>query len=138
MNLWTEQDDPIEWVFEEADRAARPTRVQRTYRRKPCNLHSEPGPEFYRDQDGAEHPVTNELREQWDREGVSLVIRETYVGTCHTAGCEPGKPGSERWLSPTAPAPELTPEPMRTGSHAEDPSTPKTGPRPAPPLFWAL
>ena len=96
MNLWTEQDNPIERVFDEADRAARPWRVQRTYRRRPC-LHSEPGPEFYRDEDGTEQPVTDELREQWDQEGANMVIRRTIVGTCRSKGCDPDLPGAERW-----------------------------------------
>ena len=123
MNLWTEQDDPIGRVFDEADRAARPTRVQRTYRRKPCVLHSEPGPEFYRDEAGNEQPVTDELREQWDRErGDVLVIRRTIVGTCKTAGCTP--------------APE--PEPMRTDAHVEEPPEPKTETKPAAPMLWVL
>ena len=88
MNLWTERDNALKRVFDDADREARPTRVQRTYRRRPCP-HSEPGPEFYRDQDGADQPVTDELREEWDREpGDVLVIRRTIVGTCQTAGCD--------------------------------------------------
>ena len=96
MNLWTEQDDPIERVFDEADRAARPWRTVQTRRRRPC-LHSAPGPETWKDQDGNEVPVTDELREQWDREsGDVLVIRRTIVGTCHTAGCGPSLPGSEQ------------------------------------------
>ena len=127
MNLWTEQDDPIERVFDDADRAARPTRVQRTYRRQPCVLHSEPGPEFYWDEDGAEVLVTDELSEQWDREaGDVLVIRRTIVGTCQTAGCTP------------APEPEPDPEPLRTDSHTEEPPEPKTGTGPAAPVFWIL
>ena len=125
MNLWTEQDDPIERVFDDADRAARPTRVQRTYRRKPCNLHSEPGPEFYRDQDSAEVPVTDELRERWDREaGDVLVIRRTIVGTCTTAGC--------------APTPEPEPAPVRTDPQVEEPPEPKTETKSAVPVFWVL
>ena len=121
--LWAEEDDPIGRVFDEADRAARPWRVQRTYRRKPCNLHSDPGPEFYRDGDGAEVPITDELREQWDREGGDvLVIRRTILGTCRSAGC-------------TA-APE--PEPMRTDSHSEESPAPKAGTKPALPPFWIL
>ena len=125
MNLWTEQDDPIERVFVEADRAARPTRVQRTYRRRPCVLHSEPGPEFYRDAAGIEHPVTDELREQWDREaGDVLVIRRTIVGTCRSAGCTP--------------APEPEPAPVRIDSHTEEPPATKPGKGPAPKLFWVL
>ena len=124
MNLWTEQDDPIGRVFDEADRAARPTRVQRTYRRRPCP-HSEPGPEFYRDEDGAEVPVTDELREQWDQErGEVLVIRRTIVGTCKSAGCTP--------------APEPGPEPMRTDADAEKLPAPQAGTRSAPPAFWVL
>ena len=127
MNLWTEQDDPIGRVFDEADRAARPTRVQRTYRRRPCNLHSEPGPEFYRDRDGAEVPVTEELREPWDQEsGDVLVIRRTIVGTCRSAGCAP------------APEPEPAPEPMRTDPHTEEPPAIKPGKGPGPPVFWIL
>ena len=94
MNLWTEEDDPIKRVFDEADRAARPWRTVQTRRRRPC-LHSEPGPETWKDQDGTEHPVTDELREQWDRQGVSLVIRRTVVGTCHTDSCDPGLPGAK-------------------------------------------
>ena len=125
MNLWTEEDDPIGRVFDEADRAARPTRIQRTYRRKPCNLHSEPGTEFYRDPNGAEVPATDELREQWDREpGDVLVIRRTIVGTCRSAGC--------------APAPEPEPDPMRTDSHPEELPAPKAGTKPAAPMFWVL
>ena len=54
--------------FDEAFQAARPWRIIRTYRRRSCVLHSGPGPEFYWDEDGAEVPVTEELREQWDRE----------------------------------------------------------------------
>ena len=97
MNLWTEQDDPIGRVFKEAEQASRPWRVIRTHRSKPCALHSEPGPEFYWDRDGAEVPVTEELRERWDQEaGDVLVIRRTIVGTCKSAGCAPGLPGSER------------------------------------------
>ena len=94
--MWPEQEDPIERVFKEAEQASRPWRVIRTHRSKPCILHSEPGPEFYWDRDGAEVPVTDELREQWDRGGVNMVICRTLVGTCQTAGCEPGLPGSER------------------------------------------
>ena len=125
MNLWTEQDDPIERVFDEADRAARPTRIQRTYRRSLCRVHGEPGPEFYRDQDGAEMPVTDELREQWDREvGDVLVIRRTIVGTCRSAGCTP--------------APEPEPAPVRTESHTEEPPTPQAATKPAAPVFWVL
>ena len=125
MNLWTEQDDPIGRVFDEADRAARPTRVQRTYRRRPCALHSEPGPEFYRDSAGTEQPVTDELREQWDREdGDVLVIRRTIVGTCRAAGC--------------APTPEPEPVSVRTDSHAEEPPEPTTETKPAAPMFWVL
>ena len=124
MNLWTEQDDPIERVFDEADRAARPTRVQRTFRRRPY-LHGEPGSEFYRDQDGAEVPVTDELREQWGREpGDVLVIRRTIVGTCRSAGCTP--------------APEPEPEPDRIDAHVEEPAEPKTETKPAAPVFWVL
>ena len=129
MNLWTEQDNPMGRVFDDADRAARPTRVQRTYRRKPCVLHSEPGPEFYWDEAGNEQPVTDELREQWDQEsGDVLVIRRTivFVGTCKTAGCTP------------APEPDPDPEPMRTDSHSEEPPAPETGTKPVPPLFWLL
>ena len=121
--------------FGEAFQTARPWRVIRTRRSKPCILHSEPGPEMWEDENGVDHPVT-EMEEQWDPERVSLVVRETYVGTCHTAGREPGLPGSERWLRPTAPAPE--PAPDRTDSHAERPPEPKVGPRPTPPLFWVL
>ena len=125
MNLWTEQEDPIGRVFDEADRAARPTRIQRTYRRRPCVMHSEPGPEFYWGEDGAEVPVTDELREQWDQEsGDVLVIRRTIVGTCQTAGCTP------------APKPE--PEPDRIDAHVEEPAEPKTETKPAAPVFWVL
>ena len=46
------------------------------------------------------------------------------------------EPGPERWLRPTAPAPE--PAPVRTDSHAERPPEPKVGPKPTPPLFWLL
>ena len=124
MKLWTEQDDPIERVFDEADRAARPTRVQRTYRRRPC-LHSEPGSEFYRDEDGAEVPVTDELREQWDQEsGDVLVIRRTIVGTCQSSGCTP--------------APEPKSAPVQTDSQAEELPEPKAGTKPAAPMFWVL
>ena len=100
--MWPEQEPPIERVFDEAERAARPWRVIRTHRSKPCILHSEPGPEMWEDENGVDHPVTEAMEEQWDREGVSLVIRETYVGTCHTAGCDPGNfPDSRAFTSPT-------------------------------------
>ena len=82
--------------FGEAFQASRPWRVIYTHRSKPCLLHSEPGPEMWEDENAVDHPVTKAMEEQWDRQGVSLVIRETYVGTRHTAGCEPGLPGSER------------------------------------------
>ena len=81
--------------FDEAFQAARPWRVIRTYRRRSCVLHSGLGPEFYRAEDGAEVPVTDELREQWDREvGGVLVIRRTIVGTCKSASCAPQPPGN--------------------------------------------
>ena len=139
MNLWTERENALKRVFDDADREARPTRVQRTYRRRPC-LHSEPGPELYWDpsgkfvnigkvatihKDGAEVLVTDELREQWDQEaGDVLVIRRTIVGTCRSAGCTP--------------APEPEPVPVRTDSHAEEPPEPTTGAKLTPPLFWVL
>ena len=70
-------------------------------------------------------PVTDELREQWDREvGDVLVIRRTIVGTCRSAGC--------------APALEPEPAPVRTDSQVEEPPKPTTGTKPAPPLFWVL
>ena len=95
--MWPEQDAPIERVFNDAEQAARSWRVILTHQEQPCILHSEPGPEMWEDDDGVDHPVTDVMQEQWDREGVSLVIRETYVGTCHTHGCNPSLPGAERW-----------------------------------------
>ena len=92
--MWTEEGNPIERVFDEAERAARPQRWVRTHRDQPCHLHTEPGPEMWDDEDGTEHPVTDAMREEWEREGVFVVCTE-YVGTCHTAGCAPathGKP----------------------------------------------
>ena len=122
-HLWTEPGNHLGRVFDEAERAARPQRWVRTHRDQPCHLHTEPGPEMWDDEDGTEHPVTDELREQWDREvGDVLVIRRTIVGTCKTAGCTP--------------APE--PEPMRTDSHSEEPPEPKTETKPAAPMFWVL
>ena len=71
------------------DPAARPQLWVRTHRDHPCHLHTEPGPEMWEDEDGTDHPVTDAMREQWEREGVFVVCTE-YVGTCHTNGCEPG------------------------------------------------
>ena len=132
--MWTEEGDPIGRVFDEAERAARAWRVELTHRHQPCILHTEPGPEMWEDEDGNEYPVTDEMREQWDREGVDMVIQRTYVGTCHTNGCDPSLPGADRWLYPTAPAPE----PMRTDSHTEEPPATKPAEGPAPAVFWIL
>ena len=111
--------------FDEAFQTARPWRIIRTSRRRSCVLHSGPGPEFYRDEDGAEVPVTDELREQWDREvGDVLVIRRTIVGTCTTAGCTPA-PGRE-------------PVPVRTDPQVDEPPQPTIGAKPTPPLFWVI
>ena len=117
-----EEPLPMAGLFEEVERETRGWRAVLTRRYRPCLLHSEPGPEFYRDEDGAEYPVTDAVREQWDREvGDVLVIRRTIVGTCKSAGCTP--------------APEPEPEPVRTDSHSEELPAPKTGPTPTPPRF---
>ena len=71
------------------DPNARPQRWVITHRNRPCHLHTEPGPEMWDDEDGTEHPVTDAMREEWEREGVFVVCTE-YVGTCHTNRCEPG------------------------------------------------
>ena len=74
-----------------------PWRCIVTHRRQPCILHTEPGPEMYEAEDGTEQPVTEALNEQWEREGVSVIIRQVYVGNCHTNGCDASLPGAERW-----------------------------------------
>jgi hypothetical protein len=73
-----------------------PYRVVLTEQIHPCQLHTERGPETYKAEDGTKHPVTDAMRDQWEREGV-LVIQQVYVGTCHTNGCDPSLPGAERW-----------------------------------------
>ena len=39
-------------------------------------------------EDGTAVEVTDEMREQWEREGVTSVVRLRFVGTCHTNGCD--------------------------------------------------
>ena len=86
--MWTEGDDPIARAFDEAEKSARGQRWVLTNRHQPCTLHTEPGPEmWWEDTDGIEHPVTDAMREQWEREG-AFVVCEVYVGTCHTNGCD--------------------------------------------------
>ena len=84
--LWPEEWSPFENVFT----AAKAWRVELTHRHQPCILHTEPGPEMWEDEDGNEYLVTDRVREAWDREGVSLVIRRIFIGTCHSNGCAEG------------------------------------------------
>ena len=74
-----------------------PPVVVRTSRHQPCILHTEPGPEMWKDAAGNQVPVTDEMRAAWERDGVS-VFRRTFIGTCHSNGCDPSLPGAERWL----------------------------------------
>ena len=39
-------------------------------------------------EDGTEVEVTDALREQWEREGVTSIMQIRYVGTCHTNNCD--------------------------------------------------
>ena len=94
--LWTESDNHLARVFDEAEKSARGLRCVITQRDHPCHLHSEPGPEMWReDTDGTEHPVTDAMREQWERDS-AFVVCEVYVGTCHTAGCDPATRGGHQ------------------------------------------
>ena len=54
----------------------------------PCIKHTEPGSEMFKLEDGTEVEVTDELREQWERDGVTCVMQIVYVGTCYTNGCK--------------------------------------------------
>ena len=94
--MWTEEGDPIARAFDEAERAARGQRWVITHRHHPCMLHTEPGPEmWWENTDATEHPVTDAMREQWEREG-AFVVCEVYVGTCHAAGCNPATYGGHQ------------------------------------------
>ena len=86
--LWEDERSPFEDAFTSA--AQRPPwyKVIHTYQNQPCILHAEPGPEMFELEDGIEVEVTDALREQWDRDGVTNVVRIRYVGTCHTNGCK--------------------------------------------------
>ena len=52
----------------------------------------EPGPEMFKRQDGSEVEITDAPRQQWERKGVTSVVRLRDVGTCRTNNChEKGK-----------------------------------------------
>ena len=93
--IWTEEDNPIERVFDEAEKSARGLRFIVTHQDHPCRSHTEPGPELWEDEDGTDHPVTDAMREQWKQEG-AFAVRTVYVGTCHSNGCDPATHGGLR------------------------------------------
>ena len=86
--LWEDERSPFEDAFVAA--AKRPPRykVVFTHQNHPCLLHTEAGPEMFTLEDGTEVEVTDALRAQWEREGVTTVMQIRYVGTCHTNGCK--------------------------------------------------
>ena len=85
--LWEDGRSPFEEAFEEAAQNPPWHKVIHTHQHHPCKRHTEPGPEMYKQEDGSEVEVTDALREQWEREGVTSVMRIRFVGTCHTNNC---------------------------------------------------
>ena len=57
-------------------------------RGSPVQPHTEPSPELFEIENATEVEVTDALRAQWEREGVTSVMQIRYVGTCHTNGCK--------------------------------------------------
>ena len=85
--LWEDERSPFEDAFDAAAKRPPWHKVVKTQRHWPCRLHTESGPEMFTLEDGTEVEVTDVLREQWEREGVTMVMQIVYVRTCHTNGC---------------------------------------------------
>ena len=86
--LWEDERSPFEDAFDAAARRPLWHKVVRTHQHHPCRIHTEAGPEMFKMEDGIEVEVTDALRQQWEREGVTIMMQIRYVGTCHTNGCK--------------------------------------------------
>ena len=86
--LWEDERSPFEEAFDAAAKQPPWHKVVKTQRHWPCSLHTEPGPEMFTLEDGTKVEVTDALQAQWDREGVTTVVRLRFVGTCHTNNCD--------------------------------------------------
>ena len=86
--LWEDERSPFEDAFAAAAKRPPWLKVIHTHQHHPCRIHAEAGPEMFKQEDGTEVEVTDALRAQWEREGVTTVVRLRFVGTCHTNGCK--------------------------------------------------
>ena len=85
--LWEDERSPFEDAFDAAAKRPPWHKVIHTHQHHPCKQHTEPAPEMFTADDGTKVEVTEALRARWDWEGVTLVIRRRFVGTCYTNGC---------------------------------------------------